>query len=135
MTPMSLSDYNHDMNMLNSNANARVLDNYNYNFQDLQNKFSDVTFQQSTMEDDFLSLMSTYYDMTPDRITNIFNQYDLNKDGTVSYQECNRILSLFGVTMKDQIFDLLVRQVDRDQSGGLSLNEFAVVETVIKMLM
>ena len=37
MTPMSLSDYNHDMNMLNSNANARVLDNYNYNFQDLQN--------------------------------------------------------------------------------------------------
>ena len=43
MTPMSLSDYNHDMNMLNSNANARVLDNYNYNFQDLQNKFSDVT--------------------------------------------------------------------------------------------
>ncbi len=53
----------------------------------------------------------------------------------MSYQECNRILSLFGVTMKDQIFDLLVRQVDRDQSGGLSLNEFAVVETVIKMLM
>ena len=43
MTPMSLSDYNHDMNILNSNANARVLDNYNYNFQDLQNKFSDVT--------------------------------------------------------------------------------------------
>lgn len=43
MTPMSLSDYNPDMNMLNSNANARVLDNYNYNFQDLQNKFSDVT--------------------------------------------------------------------------------------------
>ena len=27
--------------------------------------------QQSTMEDDFLSLMSTYYDMTPVRITNV----------------------------------------------------------------
>ena len=52
----------------------------------------------------------------------------------MSYQECNRILSLFGVTMKDQIFDLLVRQVDRDQSGGLSLNEFAVVKIVIEML-
>ena len=51
----------------------------------------------------------------------------------MSYQECNRILSLFGVTMKDQIFDLLVRQVDRDQSGGLSLNEFAVVENVIAL--
>lgn len=93
--------------------------------------------QQNSMEDDFLSLMSTYYDMTPDRITNVsvyfynyiqvFHQYDLNKDGTVSYHECNRILSLFGITMKDQIFDLLVRQVDRDHSGGLSLNEFAVV--------
>ena len=45
----------------------------------------------------------------------------------MSYHECNRILSLFGITMKDQIFDLLVRQVDRDHSGGLSLNEFAVV--------
>ena len=42
VTPMSLSNYNHDMNMLNSNANARVLDNYNYNFQDLQNEFSDA---------------------------------------------------------------------------------------------
>ena len=29
--------------------------------------------------------------------------------------------------MNDNIFDLLVRQVDKDQSGGLSLNEFAVV--------
>ena len=27
--------------------------------------------QQNSMEDDFLSLMSTYYDMTPDRITNV----------------------------------------------------------------
>lgn len=45
----------------------------------------------------------------------------------MSYQECNRILSQFGITMNDNIFDLLVRQVDKDQSGGLSLNEFAVV--------
>lgn len=45
----------------------------------------------------------------------------------MSYQECNRILSQFGITMNDSIFDLLVRQVDKDQSGGLSLNEFAVV--------
>ena len=29
--------------------------------------------------------------------------------------------------MKDQIFDILVRQVDKDHSGGLTLNEFAVV--------
>ena len=57
----------------------------------------------------------------------MFNQFDLNKDGNVSYQECNRILSQFGITMNDNIFDLLVRQVDKDQSGGLSLNEFAVV--------
>ena len=28
--------------------------------------------QQNSMEDDFLSLMSTYYDMTPDRITNVY---------------------------------------------------------------
>ena len=35
--------------------------------------------QQSSMEDDFLSLMSTYYDMTPDRITNV------SADGFRSY--------------------------------------------------
>lgn len=40
---MFLSNYNRDMNTLNSNANARVLDNYNYNFQNLQNEFSDIT--------------------------------------------------------------------------------------------
>ena len=51
----------------------------------------------------------------------------MNKDGTVSFEECNRILNLFGISMKDQIFDLLVRQVDKDRSGGLTLNEFAVV--------
>ena len=47
----------------------------------------------------------------------------------MSFEECNRILNLFGISMKDRIFDLLVRQVDRDHSGGLSLNEFAVVWT------
>ncbi len=55
----------------------------------------------------------------------------MNKDGTVSFEECNRILNLFGISMKDRIFDLLVRQVDRDHSGGLSLNEFAVVWTAV----
>ena len=44
----------------------------------------------------------------------------MNKDGTVSFEECNRILNLFGISMKDRIFDLLVRQVDRDHSGGLA---------------
>ena len=29
--------------------------------------------------------------------------------------------------MNDKVFDLLVRQVDKDHSGGLTLNEFAVV--------
>lgn len=37
----------------------------------------------------------------------------------MSFAECNRILNLFGISMKDQIFDLLVRQVDKDHSGGL----------------
>lgn len=46
----------------------------------------------------------------------------------MSFEECNRILNLFGISMKDQVFDILVRQVDKDHSGGLTLNEFAVVQ-------
>ncbi|KAK8801718.1 hypothetical protein WA588_006004, partial [Blastocystis sp. NMH] len=133
-TPVSLSDCNEDIHAITGTANAKVLDNYNFNFSNLENNFSDKTFDQSSLEDDFLSLMTTYYDMTPDRIINVFNQFDLNKDGNVSYQECNRILSQFGITMNDNIFDLLVRQVDKDQSGGLSLNEFAVMLQRLKML-
>ena len=46
----------------------------------------------------------------------------------MSFEECNRILNLFGISMKDQVFDILVRQVDKDHSGGLTLNEFDVVQ-------
>lgn len=58
-----------------------MLDNYNFNFSNLENNFSDKTLfallfaftqsDQSSLEDDFLSLMTTYYDMTPDRIINV----------------------------------------------------------------
>ena len=61
----------------------------------------------------------------------MFNQFDTNKDGNVSFNECNRLLNLFGISMNDKVFDLLVRQVDKDHSGGLTLNEFAVVGVTV----
>ena len=57
----------------------------------------------------------------------MFNQFDTNKDGNISYKECNRLLDLFGITMNDQIFNFVVTQVDDDQSRGLTLPEFALV--------
>ena len=76
-----MSDCNEDIHAITGTANAKVLDNYNFNFSNLENNFSDKTLfallfaltqsDQSSLEDDFLSLMTTYYDMTPDRIINV----------------------------------------------------------------
>lgn len=81
-TPFSLSQFSLDQT---GNANLSVLDNYNYDFHNLQNEISDVTLysnsasltysEQNTIEDDFLSLLTTYYDLTPDRIISVLGYF------------------------------------------------------------
>lgn len=84
--PTPLSSLHINLSGLNGAVSSKVLDNYNYNFNSVQNEISDVALQAlflpfissdpNSMEEDFLSLLTTYYDMTPDRITSVSSHWN-----------------------------------------------------------
>lgn len=57
----------------------------------------------------------------------IFNQFDKNKDGTISVSELEEALKLLGCRVKDSEVLEMVKEFDKDASGNLEFKEFCQI--------
>lgn len=65
------------------------------------------------------------------RLTNMYRQFDENRDGVVSYSEFQQGLHKLGIELDKQEFSTLVETVDVDSQGTIDYNEFACAQTTI----
>lgn len=85
-------------------------------------------------DEDFLSVLTMYYDMTYERVSSLFSVFDHSGNGEISYEECKKMFDIYGIYMDSGYFDKLMKFVDEDSSQTLSLDEFAVMIQRLKML-
>jgi EF-hand domain pair len=75
-------------------------------------------------------VLETNYDMTEERLRQLFTMFDFDGDGRVSYEELKRGLAYQTLGLKshlkdDSDFTNLVSYLDIDQSGDISFEEFS----------
>ena len=73
--------------------------------------------------EEFLELMSKQYDkkFTKKQVEACFKRFDLNSDGMVTTNELRIVIEKLGRTMTQKQLEDMVKAVDKDRSGGLSI--------------
>jgi len=77
------------------------------------------------------SIFETTFDLTEDRLRRLFNLFDADNDGTISYEELKLGFAYhdgtgFGMSkLDDRAFLGLIQYLDADKSGEISFEEFS----------
>jgi Ca2+-binding EF-hand superfamily protein len=74
------------------------------------------------------SIFETSFDLTEERLRRLFNMFDKDKSGSLSYDEMKHGLKYHGLgsfAEDDTTFDQLLRHLDKDGSGSVTFEEFS----------
>ncbi|KAL3908609.1 MAG: hypothetical protein SGILL_008420 [Bacillariaceae sp.] len=73
------------------------------------------------------SIFETSFDLTEERLQRLFNLFDKDQSGNISYEEMQHGLKYHGLAgvSDDETFSQLVLYLDRDKSGNISFEEFS----------
>jgi hypothetical protein len=73
------------------------------------------------------TIFETSFDLTEERLQRIFNLFDKDASGSISYEEMQHGLKYHGLDSlsDDGTFGQLILYLDRDKSGDISFEEFS----------
>lgn len=63
------------------------------------------------------------------KITLLWNQFDINKDGSISSEELRKVIRALGQDPSNTSLSRLLNQADLDRSGSIEINEFKALLT------
>jgi Mg2+ and Co2+ transporter CorA len=106
---------------------------------------SSSTRRQNTSDIELGSIFETTFDLTEDRLRRLYNLFDGNDDGTISYEELKLGFAYHGAEfgmsqLDDQSFVGLVQYLDADKSGEITFEEFSegirllMLRTILKQV-
>ncbi|CAH1795453.1 unnamed protein product [Owenia fusiformis] len=79
-------------------------------------------------EDEFILWMCRNCNVQSANVTeSSFSAFDRDNDGYISKAELSKCLQLLGVSVSDEMLDLMLRQADLDRDGKISFEEFVNV--------
>lgn len=74
-------------------------------------------------------VLETEFDVTEERLRRLFNVFDLDQDGRISYDKLRRGLDYhttsFESSVDEESFQVLLHHLDMDNSGDISFEEFS----------
>ncbi|KAL3918307.1 MAG: hypothetical protein SGARI_007502 [Bacillariaceae sp.] len=73
------------------------------------------------------SIFETSFDLTEERLQRLFDLFDKDQDGNISYEQMKNGLKYHGLAnlSDDATFNQLMLYLDRDKSGDISFEEFS----------
>lgn len=86
--------------------------------------------RQNSSDIELGSIFETTFDLTEDRLRRLYNLFDGNDDGTITYEELKLGFAYHGAEfgmsqLDDQSFVGLVQYLDADKSGEITFEEFS----------
>lgn len=96
-------------------------------FEGIQTKFATLT------EAEFMKFVTRYVNRQSKAYAQSFFECDADKSGEVEYEELKELLTRFGITPMPHVLDEIIKEVDKDSSGALSLREFESVMDLVRL--
>lgn len=94
--------------------------------------FEGITKFATLTEAEFMKFVTRFVNRRSKAYAQAFFECDADKSGEVEYEELRVLLTRFNITPMPHVLDEVIKEVDKDRSGALSLREFESVMDLVR---